>query len=102
MWATEAEDVGHFVVPWWFSRDVDGCGDGSVGKDAAVAGAMGDFKAFVGTDEVGGVLAGDIATANGHQADFVASSGTDITLTTRHCGFGKLEVTAAGHGLAEA
>ena len=73
----ESEDVLHGVKPGFLAENPLGGAKGAVGKGVSAAGFMGKFKAFSGSGEQNGVIADDVAAAQGMQSDFVFGSGSD-------------------------
>ena len=76
----QAKDVFHIIVARLLvSRPLSGT-DGPLGENLAIRCSVGEFDTFTVAAEVDGVLAHDVATPNGVDADLLRWAGTDQAL----------------------
>lgn len=78
-----------------------GGAEGAVGESIPVAGFVGEFEAFSGSGEQDGVIANDVASAQGMQADFIFGSGADDSLASVPQGFVRREIAGLGEDVGE-
>ena len=113
-WLFKPEDVVHGVVAWGLGGKESGCADCAADKGVAGVCAVGDFDAFAEGGEADGVVADDVAAADGVHSDFALCAFSDCALPSMHevcvdvavssCAdlFGQVEGRAAGRVFFEA
>lgn len=70
----------HGVESGFLAKNPLGGAEGAVGEGVSAAGFVDEFEAFSGSGEQNGVIADNIAAAQGMHADFIFSSGADDSL----------------------
>ena len=75
----QPQHVLHVVDASWFVGEPAGGADGTVGEGVAAAGFVGELDALADVGEDDGVVADDIAAADGVDADLGFGAGSDIT-----------------------
>ena len=78
-----------------------GGAEGAVGESVSAAGFVGEFEAFSGSGEQDGVIADDVAAAQGMHADFVFGSGSDDSLAAVFQGVVWREIAGLGEDVCE-
>lgn len=86
----------HGVESGFLAENPLGGAEGAVGKSVSAAGFVGEFEAFSGGGEQDGVIADDVAAAQGVQANFIFGSGADDSLASVPQGFVRREIAGLG------
>src|SRR5262245_11038541 len=76
----EPEHIEHVVPAGWLGVDPGGRPERTRRENRARGGAVTDLEAFGGAEEVGGVLADDVAAAHRGHADLTARAGADVAI----------------------
>lgn len=76
----EPKNALHGVESGFLAENPLGGAEGAIGESVSAAGFVGEFEAFSGSGEQNGVIADNIAAAQGVQADFIFVSGADDSL----------------------
>lgn len=97
----EAENVLHGVEAGFLAENPLGGAEGAVGESVSAAGFVGEFEAFSGSGEQDGVIADDVAAAQGMHADFIFGSGADDSLAAVFQGVVWREIAGLGEDVCE-
>lgn len=97
----KSENVLHGVEAGFLAKNPLGGAEGAVGKSVSAAGFVGEFEAFSGSGEQDGVVADNVAAAQGMHADFVFGSGADDSLAAMFQGFVRREIAGLGEDVCE-
>ena len=100
--AGHSQDVEHRVQPWRLAGQPLGGADSAVGEGPAVEGAVGQRDLLVAGGEQQGVLADDLAAAQGGKADRAGRAGTGVAVATADHHVFEPDPTAARHRPAQA
>lgn len=77
---SQTQHIFHVVKSRRLAPQPFGGADGAVGEDFAAAGFVGEFKAFAGGGVDDGVVADDVAAAEGVEADFAFGAFADVAV----------------------
>lgn len=91
----------HGVEAGFLAENPLGGAEGAVGKSVSAAGFVGEFEAFSESGEQNGMIADDVAAAQGVHADFVFGSGADDSLAAVPEGFVQREIAGLGEDVCE-
>lgn len=91
----------HGVEAGFLAKNPLSGAEGAVGESISAAGFVGKFEAFSGGGEQDGVIADNIAAAQGVKADFIFGSGADDSLAAVFQGVVRREIAGLGEDVCE-